>query len=161
MPELTGRDRLFVALDVPTAGEARGLIETLRPDVNAFKIGWQLFISGEWKELLADLRENEVFIDLKLPGDIGRTLRAVIDFCVAERVRFLTLSDNIPRPTLRELVEARGDSRRPELLTVLFLSHLDEADFKKLFPAQRAGQATSPPGPPIVGTLITGVSPGA
>ena len=128
MGQAAARDRLIVALDVPTAGEALGIVSRLGSTVSFYKVGWQLFMSGEWKELLDGLGNKRVFIDLKLPGDIGNTLRNAIQFCVDREIRFLTLSENVPPETIAELIETRGSAPGPKLLSVLFWSHLDGKD---------------------------------
>src|SRR5579864_4657394 len=54
---LTPRDRLLVALDVPSAEKARRLVSSLGETVGAFKIGKQLFTAegpGLVRELVAD-----------------------------------------------------------------------------------------------------------
>ena len=128
----SARDRLIVALDVSSRAEAVALIERLEDSVRLYKIGWQLFMSGEWKQLFDDLRGKSVFVDLKIPGDIGNTMKSVVDFCVERRVEFLTLSENVPAPAIRRLVRDRGNSEVPRLLSVLFLSSLDEKDLTRI-----------------------------
>jgi orotidine-5'-phosphate decarboxylase len=39
-------DRLIVALDVPTAGEAKALVEKLGPAASFYKVGLELFTAG-------------------------------------------------------------------------------------------------------------------
>jgi len=60
------KNKIIVALDVPTAGEARYHIEELRDSVGAFKIGLQLFTSegvGFIREVVED--GIKLFLDLK------------------------------------------------------------------------------------------------
>jgi orotidine-5'-phosphate decarboxylase len=122
-------ERLIVALDVPTVDEALRAVERL-DNVGFFKVGLQLFLTGGLSSLLQALESKKVFVDLKLPGDIGNTIAAVIDQCVARRVEFLTLSESMPVAAIRSAKaarEARG-STNPKLLTVPLLSSLDESD---------------------------------
>lgn len=128
----TGKDFLIVALDVPTVSEAMNAVETLDGVVSFFKIGLQLFMTGELPLLLNRLREKKVFVDLKIPGDIGNTIGSVIDLCVAMRVRFLTLSGSMPIPAIRAAKAARDKHgiEIPEFLTVPFLSSLNRDDLK-------------------------------
>lgn len=132
MSAKSARDRLIVALDVSSRAEALALVERLEDSVRFYKIGWQLFMSGEWKQLFDDLRGKSVFIDLKIPGDIGNTMKSVVDFCVDRRVEFLTLSENVPAPAVQRLVRDRGNSEVPRFLSVLFLSSLDEKDLTRI-----------------------------
>jgi orotidine-5'-phosphate decarboxylase len=128
MEETPAAGRLIVALDLPTPAAAIDLLDRLEPDVSFFKIGWQLFITGDLRELLERLSGKEVFIDLKVPGDIGRTIGAVVEFCAQHEVRFLTLSDSVPPAMLAAAKAARGEHRSPRLLTVPYLSSLGADD---------------------------------
>lgn len=73
MPE--ARDRLIVALDLPSASAARKIVGELGPEISTFKIGMQLFTAGGpdlVRELVGDGRK--VFLDLKF-HDIPNTDR--------------------------------------------------------------------------------------
>ena len=138
MEQLTGKDRLIVALDVPTVDEALRIVEQL-DDVTFFKIGLQLFMTGGLVTLLQRLRQTKkVFVDLKVPGDIANTVAAVIDMCVDNKVTFLTLSESMPLPAVAAAKAARTarHSDAPKLLTVPFLSSLDASDL----PATSGGE---------------------
>jgi len=127
---LTGKDRLIVALDVSTADEALRLVEQL-DNVSFFKVGLQLFVAGGVPMLLEKLRgSRRLFVDLKLPGDIGNTVKAVVDVCVDNGVQFLTLSESMPLPAIAAAKAARAAKRSdvPKFLTVPFLSSLDSSD---------------------------------
>lgn len=127
--DLTGKDRLIVALDVPTVADALTLVERL-DNVSFFKIGLQVFMAGGLLTLLQSLREKQIFVDLKLPGDIANTITAVVDLCVANRVKFLTVSESMPLPAIATAKAARSarQSEDPKFLTVPYLSSLDAAD---------------------------------
>ena len=136
--QLTGKDRLIVALDVPTVDEALRRVEEL-DNISFFKIGLQLFLTGGLPLLLQKLRTTKrVFVDLKVPGDIANTVAAVIDMCVENSVAFLTLSESMPLPAIAAATAARTakHSDTPKLLTVPFLSSLDAGDL----PAGAGGQ---------------------
>ena len=129
MERLTGRDRLIVALDVPSVDEALRVVERL-DNVSFFKVGLQLFMTGGLLDLLRALRHKQVFVDLKVPGDIANTIAAVVDACVSMNVRFLTLSESMPRPSIAAAAAARAakGSTNPQFLTVPYLSSLDAGD---------------------------------
>jgi orotidine-5'-phosphate decarboxylase len=136
--QLTGKDRLIVALDVPSVDEALRTVERL-DNVSFFKIGLQLFLTGGLPLLLQTLRNTKrTFVDLKVPGDIGNTVAAVIDLCVENNVTFLTLSESMPLPAVAAAKAARTarHSDVPKLLTVPFLSSLDASDL----PAMSGGE---------------------
>ena len=63
----SARDRLIVALDVPSAEEARALIEALGDSVGVYKIGLELMFAGGMA-LATELasRGSRVFLDAKL-----------------------------------------------------------------------------------------------
>src|SRR5438552_18981781 len=103
---LRGKDRLIVALEVPTVDEALRLVDTLS-NVSFFKIGLQLFITGSLPTLLQALRQNQVFVDLKVPGFIANTIAAVVDACVTGIVPLLTLSDFMSLPAIRAVTTSR------------------------------------------------------
>ncbi len=130
MEQLTGKDRLIVALDVPTVDDALRVVDEL-DNISFFKIGLQLFMTGGLLTLLQRLRQTkQVFVDLKVPGDISNTVAAVIDMCVDNNVTFLTLSESMPLPAIVVAKTARmaKHSDSPKLLTVPFLSSLDAGD---------------------------------
>ncbi len=68
------RQRLIIALDVPTAAVASGLVEELRDHVGAFKVGMQLFTAAG-PEFVRELTAagDKVFLDLKF-HDIPNTV---------------------------------------------------------------------------------------
>ena len=45
--EIPPEERLIFALDVPEVAEARRLVETLREAVSFYKVGLELFMTGE------------------------------------------------------------------------------------------------------------------
>lgn len=133
LADLTARDRLIVALDVPTFADAARAVDRL-PNVSFFKLGYQLFMTGGLPRLLEMLRGKQVFVDLKVPGDIANTIAAVVDFCVDARVALLTLSESMPPAAIRaaKATRDRRDSTTPGLLTVPLLSSLNEADLLEM-----------------------------
>lgn len=133
---MKGRKRLIVALDLPNKDDAIKLIEELDGVVSFFKIGLQLFASGQWLEVLETLNdgEKEVFLDLKIPDDIGNTIRSVVEVCVSlPAVKFVTLSAQASVKTIQAAREGRGQRENPKFLTVPYLSSLDEKDLKEVY----------------------------
>lgn len=138
MTDLNGRDRLIVALDVPTHDEAFRLVDTL-DNVSFFKVGWELFLAGDVLGFIQKLQERRagrggVFVDLKLSGDIGNTITRLVEGCVALNVKFITLVETVPLAitlaTLQTARRARGEARDPRLLMVPLLSSLDADDLR-------------------------------
>ena len=75
---MKAKDRLIVALDVPTAADARALVDRLSGAVGMFKVGSQLFTAAGpdfVRELVA--RGEKVFLDLKY-HDIPNTVAQAV-----------------------------------------------------------------------------------
>jgi orotidine-5'-phosphate decarboxylase len=127
--QLRGADRLIVALDVPTVDAALRTVDQL-DNVTFFKVGLQLVVACGLPTLLQALRGKKVFVDLKMPGDIGNTIGAVMDICTDHGVTFLTVSESMPLAAIRSAAAARNARGRaePRLLTVPFLSSLGADD---------------------------------
>jgi orotidine-5'-phosphate decarboxylase len=127
----SGRDSLIVALDVPTVDIALRTVESL-DNVSFFKVGLQLFLTGELPRLLEALRQKSLFVDLKVPGDIANTIGSVVDMCVSMGVKFLTLSESMPLSAIKgaKMARERHGRKNPEFLTVPFLSSLDRDDLQ-------------------------------
>ena len=90
-PNLTPRERLIVALDLPTVAEAEAMIETLGDRAGVYKIGLQLLFAGgiALAERLAD-EGHDVFVDAKLL-DIDNTVASAVASVERLGVRFLTI----------------------------------------------------------------------
>lgn len=73
-PSLQAKERIIVALDVPTGIEAREIVAELRSEVGAFKIGSQLFTSAG-PQLVREFTDAglKIFLDLKY-HDIPNTV---------------------------------------------------------------------------------------
>ncbi len=123
------RDRLIVALDTPTVGEAAALVAQLKGHVGVFKIGLELAMAGGIafiEKLAAD--DLAVFLDMKLL-DIGHTVQSATANVARMGARFLTIHAS-DRKTLDAAVAGRGDSPL-KLLAVTVLTNLSAADLRE------------------------------
>jgi orotidine-5'-phosphate decarboxylase len=122
------RDRLIVALDVPTTGEARALVERLGNAVRFYKVGLELFTSGGYFELLEWLvaRGNKVFADLKL-YDIPETVRRATANLRASGAAFLTVHGH--RSIMQAAAGEKGDMK---ILAVTVLTSFDASDLAEM-----------------------------
>jgi orotidine-5'-phosphate decarboxylase len=136
--ELRGKDRLIVALDVPTHAQALALVDNL-DNVELFKVGLELLLAGDLLAFLSRLQERRsgnggVFVDLKLGGDIGNTMASLIRQLQPLNVKFLTLVEAVPLAITLNSVKAaraaRGSDSHPQLLVVPCLSSMDESDLR-------------------------------
>lgn len=130
MPDIPARDRLIVALDVPTVDAARFMVATLGESVNFYKVGMQLqFAPGGMAYVQALLDGGKrVFLDAKL-YDIGETIRLAVENVARMGVDFLTIHANAP--TLRAAAEGRGEAKL-KVLAVTVLTSLGADDLADL-----------------------------
>ena len=128
MNAIPRRERLIAALDVPTAGEARHLVEKLGKSVSFYKIGLELSTSGGYLELLDWLvkRGNRVFCDLKL-HDIPETVRRAVANLRGRGVSFLTV--HADRGVMGAAAKEKGDIR---ILAVTVLTSTGPADLAEM-----------------------------
>ena len=101
-------DRLIVALDVPTAAEARALVEKIGPGASFYKVGLELFVTGGYFELVDWLakRGNKVFADLKM-FDIPETVGRAVANLRGRGITFATVHGN--QSIMRAAAAEKGD----------------------------------------------------
>lgn len=129
MTRTTAKDRLIVALDMPTDEEARRLIALLDDTISFYKVGLELLFAGGL-ELARDLRRQgkRVFLDMKLL-DIGNTVERAVANATELDVDFLTVHGHDLK-TLRAAVAGRGSSKL-KLLAVTVLTNLTADDLRQ------------------------------
>ncbi|HET9903667.1 MAG TPA: orotidine-5'-phosphate decarboxylase [Xanthobacteraceae bacterium] len=122
---LAPRDRLIVALDLPTVAEAAALVERVGDAANFYKIGYQLAFAGGLS-LAQDLARagKQVFLDLKL-HDIGNTVGRGVESVARLGATFLTV--HAYPQTMRAAVAAKEGSDL-RILAVTVLTSYDDAD---------------------------------
>jgi orotidine-5'-phosphate decarboxylase len=125
------RDRLIVALDLPTVDEARSLVRTLGDEVSFYKIGLELILSDTPGDsglgLVSELVDagKRVFVDAKLL-DIPNTVERSVDRVADLGASFLTVHGH-DLQTLGAAVSGRG-GRELKLLAVTVLTSLNSGD---------------------------------
>src|SRR6202161_1959190 len=121
------RDRLIVALDLPSVGAAEAMIARLGDSVTFYKIGYQLAYGGGLP-LVGQLTASgkKVFVDLKL-HDIGNTVARGVESLSSLGATFLTV--HAYPQTMQAAVEARGTSG-PKILAVTVLTSYNESDLQ-------------------------------
>jgi len=122
------RERLIVALDVASLGEAQAMVERLGESVRFYKIGLELATSGTYFELLDWLvkRGAKVFADLKL-YDIPETVRRAVANLRSRGVSFLTVHAH--RSIMQAAAAEKGEIR---LLAVTVLTSFDQRDLDEM-----------------------------
>src|SRR6201992_3382390 len=105
---MDARDRLIVALDLPSVAAAEAMVTRLGDSVLFYKIGYQLAFAGglAFAETLIRAKKK-VFIDLKL-HDIGNTVAKGVESVAKLGATFLTV--HAYPQTLKAAVEGRAGS---------------------------------------------------
>ncbi|MGB7784012.1 MAG: orotidine-5'-phosphate decarboxylase [Pseudolabrys sp.] len=122
---LESRERLIVALDVPSAAKAETMVTQLGDSVRFYKIGYQLAFAGGLpfaKELIA--AGKQVFLDLKL-HDIGNTVAKGVESVAQLGATFLTV--HAYPQTMKAAIEGRRGAKL-RILAVTVLTSYDDAD---------------------------------
>jgi orotidine-5'-phosphate decarboxylase len=125
---IPARERLIFAMDVPDAGAARRLADTLGDSVSFYKIGLEVFMSGGGFELSDWLvaRGKRVFVDLKF-FDVPATVAAAVRNLRDRGVSFTTVHGN--QAIMEAAVASAGDVG---VLAVTVLTSLDRGDLDDL-----------------------------
>jgi len=119
------RDRLILALDVPSVANAEAMVARLDDAVTFYKIGYQLAFAGGLPFAESLVRAGKrVFLDLKL-HDIANTVANGVESVARLGATFLTV--HAYPQTMHAAVEARGDSNL-RILAVTVLTSYDDAD---------------------------------
>lgn len=122
---MQARDRLILALDLPTVAEAEAMIARTRGAVGVYKIGYQLAFTGglPLAERLARAG-TRVFLDLKL-HDIGNTVGKGVESVAKLGATFLTV--HAYPQTVKAALEAKQGSSL-QILAVTILTSYNDAD---------------------------------
>ncbi len=122
------RERLIFALDVPNLEEAQALISNLGDSVEFYKLGLEVFLSGHYFELMAELKGKgkKIFADLKL-FDIPATVAAAVRQLAKHEINFCTVHGN--DSMLKAAADTKGDM---QILAVTALTSLDQGDLDDL-----------------------------
>ena len=142
VPTLTPRERLIVALDVPTAAEALALVDRLEGRAGLLKVGLELFCA-EGPAFVRELQKRcPVFLDLKL-HDIPTTVRRALEAVLRLDPQLVNVHVQGGPAMLEAAVEAvrahRRAGGRTGLLAVTVLTSLDREALAALGHACRPG----------------------
>ena len=121
-------ERLIMALDVPSIGEAQALVEELGDSVVFYKVGMELFMSGDYFGFIEWLKEQDkkIFVDLKffdVPATVGRAIKALS----LRGVDLATIHGN--DAIMEAAARDKGDLK---VLAVTALTSLDRGDLDDL-----------------------------
>src|SRR5690348_8833352 len=146
MVSIPARERLIVALDVPSVSAAEAMVARLGDAVWFYKIGYQLaFAEGLPFAARLVASGKQVFLDLKL-HDIGNTVTKGVESVAQMGATFLTV--HAYPQTMKAAVDGKKTSKL-RILAVTVLTSYDDADLAaagyemnvKELAAARAAQA--------------------
>jgi orotidine-5'-phosphate decarboxylase len=122
------RERLIVALDVPTPQEARALVGRIGDAACFYKVGLELVMAGGYFELVDWLvaRGNRVFADVKM-FDIPETVARAVANLRGRGVTFATVHGN--QAMMQAAAREKGELK---ILAVTVLTSLDRGDLDDL-----------------------------
>ncbi len=129
-PSVKADPRLIVPLDFPTVAEAREAVAALGPTVSFYKVGLELFATGEGMTLARELKAagKQVFLDWKL-HDIPTTVQKAAAVLGGSGCDFLTVHGE-PQ-VMAAAVRGRGASSL-KILAVTVLTSLADADLEDM-----------------------------
>jgi orotidine-5'-phosphate decarboxylase len=125
MRQIAARDRLIVALDLPTSAEAEAMIARLGDAVSFYKIGMELAYGGGLplaEKLIA--QGKQVFLDLKL-HDIPNTVQRAAAQVARMGATFLTVH---AYPQTMAAARAGVAGSGLKILAVTVMTSYDDAD---------------------------------
>ena len=122
------KERLILALDVPSAEKARRLVTDLGDNVQFYKIGLELFMAGGYFDLLDWLKDQgkRVFVDLKF-FDVPETVASAVRQLKKHGADFATVHGS--DPILEAAAKEKNGTR---ILAVTVLTSLDQSDIQEL-----------------------------
>jgi len=122
---LDARERLIVALDLPSVNAAEAMVSRLGESVLFYKVGYQLAFAGGLSFAAGLIAAGkQVFLDLKL-HDIGNTVTKGVESVAQLGATFLTV--HAYPQTMKAAVEGKRGSKL-RILAVTVLTSYDDAD---------------------------------
>lgn len=136
---MTTRDKLIVALDLPSGNAATRMAERLEGHVGMFKVGSELFTAeGPVPVRYLVTTGHEVFLDLKF-HDIPNTVRAAARGAAELGVRMMNVHASGGRKMMEAALEGArsagigtGSEACPKVLAVTVLTSLESRDLEEL-----------------------------
>jgi orotidine-5'-phosphate decarboxylase len=125
----SARDRLIVALDVPSVSDAKAVVCELGDAVSFYKIGPHLLLDPDLHGLLRHLKTEvkDIFLDFKV-FDIPATVEGAVEAAARLGVRFITVAGQ--QPIMKAAVKARG-AMSLQILVVTLLTYMNQEDLKR------------------------------
>jgi orotidine-5'-phosphate decarboxylase len=123
-------ERLMFALDVPSNDEAMQLVSELGDAVTFYKVGLELFMAGNYFELVEWLvaQNKKVFVDLKF-FDVPQTVASAVTQLTKYGASFATVHGN---DSILKAAVAAAEQSELKILAVTALTSLDQGDIDDL-----------------------------
>ncbi|WP_375201603.1 orotidine-5'-phosphate decarboxylase [Hyphococcus sp.] len=127
---MNAKDRLIIALDLPSTEDAQTAINAIGDEGTFYKIGYQLMPIGGL-DLAKRLSQEgkKVFLDFKF-HDIGATVERGVKSVAKLGGDFLTV--HAEPDVLKGAVDGRGDDKRLKILAVTVLTSLNQDSLTKM-----------------------------
>ena len=135
--------KLITALDVPTAELALERVDALRPAVDFFKIGLELYCAAGAPVVRAVAERGcNIFLDLKL-HDIPRTVANAVKTAAIPGVDLLSIHAQGGKAMIAAAAEAAHSlPHRPKILAITILTSLEQADLDRMGVARQVADQT-------------------
>ncbi len=126
--DISNLERLIIALDLPDIDKAKALVNEIGDSGHFYKIGLELFMTGEYFKLLSWLsdQDKKIFVDLKF-FDIPQTVARAVNQLNGKNVHFATVHGN--DGMMKAAAQAKDDVK---ILAVTALTSLDRGDLDDL-----------------------------
>src|SRR2546429_3213999 len=111
--------RVIVALDVPDPRRASAIAESVRPFVDAVKVGWPLVLAGGLEIVRTLAKSGYVLCDFKI-ADIPNTNRLIVEQAVDAGASGIICHGFVGEDSVRACVDAAGGK---EVFAVVEMSH--------------------------------------
>ena len=126
------KDRLIVALDVPTAVDAQEIVYELGESVCFYKVGLQLF-AAEGPKIVSELVSSgrKVFLDLKLhdiPNTVGQAVKSI---CELGATMVTVHAAGGSKMMIEAVQAASAGAVEPIILGVTVLTSFDQSDLEE------------------------------
>src|SRR5260370_10055734 len=130
--DLTPKDRLAVALDLPNEPEALKLVDRLGNTCQWFKVGMELYYAAG-NSIVHQLRDRgfNVFLDLKL-HDIPNTVAGAVRSTTQAGASLLTIHAAGGAAMMSAAAEAASAPRSPRLLALTVLTSMDAKQLARI-----------------------------
>ena len=122
-------EKLILALDVANAESAKRIIDELDEQVQFYKLGLELMMSGEYFEIVRFLKSKnkKIFADLKL-YDISQTMVRAVENLKKYQIDLLTIH-TASSDIMRSVAKVKGEIK---VVAVTVLTNLDNADLVQM-----------------------------